>query len=106
MIFGTHLLLYSRDPEADRAFFRNVLGFPSVDAGESWLIFALPAAELGIHPGDSNFVEHHADQGLSDAKVYLMSDDLRATIVALELKGPKTGRIVHAQWGIPTTVRL
>jgi catechol 2,3-dioxygenase-like lactoylglutathione lyase family enzyme len=106
MIFGTHLLLYSRDPEADRAFFRNVLGFPSVDAGEGWLIFALPPAELGIHPGDGNFVEHHADQDLSDAEIYLMCDDLGATIVALELKGAKTGRIVHAQWGITTTVRL
>ena len=62
MINGVHLLLYSRDPEADRAFFRDVLGFPSVDAGEGWLIFALPPAELGIHPGDGKFVQNHADQ--------------------------------------------
>ena len=65
MINGVHLLLYSRDPEADRAFFRDVLGFPSVDAGEGWLIFALPPAEIGIHPGDGKFVEHHADHELS-----------------------------------------
>lgn len=106
MIFGTHLLLYSRDPEADRAFFRNVLGFASVDAGEGWLIFALPPAELGIHPGDGNFVEHHADHDLSGSVIYLMCDDLRETIAELEQKGAKTTEIVQAGWGITTTVRL
>ena len=106
MINGTHLLLYSRDPEADRAFFRNVLGFASVDAGEGWLIFALPPAELGIHPGDGNFVEHHADHDLSGSVVYLMCDDLDQTIAALEGKGAKTTEIVQAGWGITTTIRL
>jgi hypothetical protein len=68
MINGIHLLLYSRDPESDRAFLRDVLGFQSVDAGEGWLIFALPPAELGIHPGDGNFVEPRTlrQRGLSD----------------------------------------
>jgi hypothetical protein len=64
MIHGVHLLLYSQDPEADRAFFRDVLDFKSIDAGEGWLIFALPPAELGIHPGDGKFIQHHADQKL------------------------------------------
>ena len=106
MINGTHLLLYSRDPEADRAFFRDVLAFQSVDAGEGWLIFALPPAELGIHPGDGNFVERHADHELSGGIVYLMCDDLRETMAALERKGAQTTEIVQAGWGITTTVRL
>jgi predicted enzyme related to lactoylglutathione lyase len=106
MINGVHLLLYSRDPESDRAFFRDVLGFESVDAGESWLIFALPPAELGIHPGDGKFVERHADHELSGSVIYLMCDDLNATIESLNSKGAKTTEIVQAGWGITTTVRL
>jgi hypothetical protein len=106
MIIGTHLLLYSRDPEADRAFFRDVLEFNSVDAGEGWLIFALPPAELGIHPGDGSFVERLADHELSGSVVYLMCDDLQGTIAALERKGAKTTEIVQAGWGTTTTIRL
>ena len=106
MINGVHLLLYSRDPEADRGFLRDVLGFRSVDAGEGWLIFALPPAELGIHPGDGKFVERHADQELSGSVVYLMCDDLRATIDALNGQGAKTTEIVQAGWGVTTTIRL
>jgi len=106
MINGVHLLLYSRDPEADRVCLRDVLGFRSVDVGEGWLIFALPPAELGIHPGDGKFVERHADQELSGSVVYLMCDDLRATIDALNSKGAKTTDIVQAGWGVTTTIRL
>jgi hypothetical protein len=106
MINGTHVLLYSRDPEADRAFFRDVLRFPSVDAGEGWLIFALPPAELGIHPGDGKFVERHADHDLSGSVIYLMCEDLHATIADLERQSVKTSAIVPAGWGITTTIRL
>jgi len=106
MITGNHLLLYSRDPEADRVFFRDVLGFQSVDAGEGWLIFALPPAEMGIHPGDGKFVEHHADHNLSGSVIYLMCDDLHATIESLKSKGANTTEIVQAGWGITTTMRL
>lgn len=106
MINGTHLLLYSRDPEADRMFFRDVLGFHSADAGEGWLIFALPPAELGIHPGDGGFVQLHAGYELSASAVYLMCDDLRETIDALERKGAKTTEIDQVGWGITTTIRL
>lgn len=106
MINGTHLLLYSRNPEADRAFFRDILGFPSLDAGEGWLIFAMPAAELGIHPGDGNFVERHADHELSGTILYLMCDDLLQTIEALNSKGVQTTAIVQTGWGITTTIRL
>lgn len=106
MINGTHLLLYSRDPEADRAFFRDVLGFSSVEAGEGWLIFALPPAELGIHPGEVSSDQHHRDQELSGSAIYLMCDDLQETIASLERKGAKTTEIVQAGWGTTTTVRL
>jgi hypothetical protein len=64
MITGAHLLLYSKNAEPDRAFFRDVLGFRSVDVGGGWLIFALPPAEMGIHPGSGDFVQLHADQHL------------------------------------------
>jgi catechol 2,3-dioxygenase-like lactoylglutathione lyase family enzyme len=106
MIHGVHLLLYSQDPEADRAFFRDVLDFKSIDAGEGWLIFALPPAELGIHPGDGKFIQHHADQKLLGSVVYLMCDDLRETIHSLTAKGVATTEIQEAGWGITTTVRL
>ena len=99
MINGVHLLLYSRDPEADRAFFRDVLGFQSVDAGGGWLIFALPPAELATHPGDDKFVELHADHEPSGGVVYLMCDDLRATMESVQGKAAKTTEIVEPGGG-------
>lgn len=54
MIRGAHVILYSRDAEADRAFFRDVLGYPFADAGRGWLIFALPPAEVAVHPSERN----------------------------------------------------
>jgi hypothetical protein len=106
MINGTHLLLYSRDPDADRAFFRDLLNFKSVDAGEGWLIFAMPPSELGIHPGDGQFVQRHADHDLSGVVVYLMCDNLQETIAALAEKGARTTEILEAEWGITTTLPL
>jgi hypothetical protein len=106
MINGAHLLLYSRDPDADRVFFRDMLGFPSVDAGEGWLIFAMPPAELGIHPGDGNFLERHADHELSGTILYLMCDDLPQTVDTLNSKGVQTTAITQAGWGTTTTIRL
>jgi hypothetical protein len=106
MIHGVHLLLYSQDPGADRAFFRDVLSFKSIDAGEGWLIFALPPAELGIHPGDGKFIQHHSDQELLGSVVYLMCDNLRETIHSLTAKGVVTTEIQEAGWGITTIVHL
>ena len=60
MITGAHFLPYSTDADADRQFFRDVLGFPAVDAGEGWVMFALPPAEIGVHPSSENFVQRHA----------------------------------------------
>ena len=61
MINGAHFLLYSKDADADRAFITNVLGFPSVDVGRGWLIFALPPSEIAVHPAEDEFTQEHGD---------------------------------------------
>jgi predicted enzyme related to lactoylglutathione lyase len=106
MITGAHFLLYSKDAAADRAFFRDVLQFRTVDAGEGWLIFALPPAELGIHPGDGGFVQVHAEMRLLGALLYLMCDDLNSMMRSLEAKGVTCTPVMEAGWGITTTLRL
>ena len=97
MITGVHAIIFSRDPEADRAFFKDVLGFPAVDAGGGWLIFALPPAELAVHPAD----------GDARHELYLMCDDIRATINSLRASGVEfTREITDAGWGLVTALRL
>lgn len=106
MINAAHMVIYSKDAEADRAFFRDVLGFPSVDAGGGWLIFGLPPAELGIHPaneagwkGSEVLIGHH--------QLYLMCDDVEATAKELKNKGVEFTRAVQdAGWGLLTSMRL
>jgi catechol 2,3-dioxygenase-like lactoylglutathione lyase family enzyme len=97
VITGVHALVYSREAEKVRAFFRDVLGMRSVDAGQGWLIFALPPAELAVHP----------DEGETRAALYLMCDDVHGTMRALEAKGV---RFVHPVadrgWGLVTALRL
>jgi catechol 2,3-dioxygenase-like lactoylglutathione lyase family enzyme len=106
MIFGTHLLLYSRDPEADRAFFRDVLGFAHVDAGGGWLIFALPPAEMGIHPAENNLTRTHAGQDLATGTLYLLCDKLAETLTDLAAKGVDHTELQEAEWGLATSIRL
>jgi len=106
MIHGVHLLLNSVKPEADRAFFRDVLNFPHVDAGEGWLIFALPPAEVGIHPAEKDLTHPHAGQNLAAATVYLMCDSLRETIDQLAAKGVDYTEVQEAGWGIASSIRL
>lgn len=96
MIFGAHVIVYSKDAAADRAFFRDVLGFTSVDAGHGWLIFALPPAEVAVHPADEN--DRHA--------FYFMCNDLPAEISALGEKGVRCSDVQEAAWGSITTIRL
>jgi catechol 2,3-dioxygenase-like lactoylglutathione lyase family enzyme len=96
MINGAHVVLYSRDAEADRAFFRDVLGFKSVDAGRGWLIFALSEAEAAIHPAPEQ--EKH--------ELYLMCDDLKSEMEALAAKGVKCSIPVEARWGVITKIQL
>src|SRR5215510_11161960 len=96
MIIGAHVIVYSKDPEADRAFCRDVLGFAAVDAGRGWLIFALPPAELAVHPSDA--LERH--------ELFLMCDDLDAEIVALGAKGVAVTDLQEAIWGSIARIRL
>ncbi len=95
MITGAHTILYSPDADALRAFFRDVFGFPAVDAGGGWLIFGLPPAELAAHPGET-----------SGSELYLMCDDLEATMDELRSKGVELGPVSDQGWGRVTTIAL
>jgi catechol 2,3-dioxygenase-like lactoylglutathione lyase family enzyme len=99
MIFGAHLIVYSRDAAADKAFFRDVLGYRSVDAGHDWLIFALPPAELAVHPVDG-------DDGDGGHELYLMCDDLQTEMAALLAQGIRCGEVEEARWGSVTKIQL
>jgi catechol 2,3-dioxygenase-like lactoylglutathione lyase family enzyme len=96
MITGAHVVIYSKDAEADRAFFRDILGFASVDAGHGWLIFALPPAEAAFHPADEN--DGH--------ELFFMCDDLLAEMRALRDKGVACSEVQEARWGSITRIRL
>jgi hypothetical protein len=96
MINGAHIVLYSTDPEADRAFFRDVLRWPHVDVGEGWLIFRLPPAELGVHPADDN--DRH--------ELYLLCDDVRATVAELRARRVECSALEEQSWGRLTRLRL
>jgi len=106
MITGAHVLLYSNDAEADRAFFRDVLEFRWVDAGHGWLIFKLPPSEAALHPTDGDPAEGHAGHRMLGAEFYLMCDDLQALIQSLAAKNVVCAPIDRAPWGIKTTIRL
>jgi len=106
MIFGAHVLFYSQDAEADRAFFSDVLGLRSVDVGHGWLIFALPPTEAAIHPADRDFSQTHAGQQLLGAVLYLMCDDLKAQIASLKQQNVQCTEIQEAPWGSSTTIPL
>jgi len=106
MIFGAHILFYSQDPEADRAFFSDILGLRSVDVGHEWLIFAMPPAEAAIHPVDGEFSQAHAGHQLMGAVLYLMCGDLKAEIASLQEKNVQCTEIQDAPWGRSTTIPL
>jgi catechol 2,3-dioxygenase-like lactoylglutathione lyase family enzyme len=94
MISGAHVIVYSQDADADRIFFRDVLGFRSVDAGHGWLIFALPPAEAAFHPGGDKH------------ELYFMCDDLAVEMATLAAKGVVCGEVHQERWGSITTVPL
>ena len=96
MISGAHVIVYSKNAEADRTFFRDVLGFKSVDAGHGWLIFALPSAEAAFHPSDEGGVH----------QLYFMCDDLKAEMAALASKGVECSKVEEQRWGSITKMRL
>jgi catechol 2,3-dioxygenase-like lactoylglutathione lyase family enzyme len=89
MINGAHVVIYTKQPDADRAFFRDVLGFPSVDAGHGWLIFAMPPLEAAFHDAPKN--DQH--------ELYLMCDDMEATLAQLKAKKVEVSAINEERWG-------
>ncbi len=92
-----HAVVYSPAAEQVRAFFRDVLGLPSADAGGGWLIFALPPAELAVHPAETD----------SRHEIFLMCDDIQATLAELRDKGVEVARDVTEQrWGLLAAIRL
>lgn len=106
MIIGTHFLLYSKNADADRTFFRDVLKFPFVDAGEGWLLFAMSPAEAGIHPMESEFTQDHAGHQLLGSVLYLMCDDLDEMIASLKARNIECSKVETAGWGRVTTIPL
>ena len=96
MISGAHVILYSKDANADRDFLRDVLGFSSVDAGHGWLIFALPPAEMAVHPAEEN----------GKHELYFMCDDLKAEMAELGKKGIRCSDVHKERWGSITKIRL
>jgi hypothetical protein len=106
MINGAHVLLYSEKPELDRAFLQDVLQFPYVDVGHGWLIFALPPAEVAIHPADGETVGQHAEHRQIGAVLYLMCDDIVAEIAMLKSKGVSCTEVAEERWGVRTTIQL
>ena len=96
MINGAHVVIYTKDPEADRAFFRDVLAFDSVDAGHGWLIFALPTAEAAFHDAEHN--DRH--------ELFLMCDDIAQTLAQLRKKKVPVSEISEQRWGTLATFTL
>lgn len=96
MINGAHVVIYSKDVEADRGFLKDVLGFRSVDVGGGWLIFALPPAEVACHPAEEN----------NQHEMFLMCDDLKATIAELDAKGIQCTELHQQPWGVLTKIKL
>jgi hypothetical protein len=96
MLTGMHAVIYSRDAAADRAFFKDVLGFSSVDAGDGWLIFAMPPAEVAFHPAEGG------DRHL----VYLMCDDVTTEAARLAERGVDCAPVSDQGWGLLTSIRL
>ena len=96
MIIGAHSIIYSIRPEADRAFLRDVLKFPSVDVGEGWLIFGLPPAEVAVHPAEENDIH----------EFYLMCDNVKAFVAEMKKKKIDCDPVADRGWGIVTNVKL
>jgi hypothetical protein len=96
MITGAHAIIYSTNAEADRAFLRDVLAFPSVDVGHGWLIFRLPPAEMAVHPGSKNDVH----------ELYLMCDDIEAFMSRMSGHGVSCSAAQSMGWGLLTQIEL
>lgn len=101
MIAGVHTVVFAEDPVAARTFFREVLGLESVDAGDGWLIFALPPGELAVHPGPG------WDQPTGGHRLFFMCHDIRRTKEELEAKGVEfVGQLSEERWGLLVRFRV
>ena len=89
MLTGAHVVIYSKNDEADRTFFKDILGFPSVDAGHGWLIFGLPPAEVAFHPAESS----------GKQELYLMVRDIEQFVGQMRALGVPCGTIHDQRWG-------
>jgi len=96
MIIGAHSIIYTKDPEADRAFFRDVLKMPNVDVGEGWLIFGLPPSEVACHPSEKNDIH----------EFYLMCDDVGVFIAEMKTRKIPCDPVQDEGWGILTAITL
>jgi len=96
LLTGAHSIIYSKNPEADRAFFRDVLGLPNVDVGQGWLIFGLPPSEVAVHPSDQN----------GRHEFYLMCADIEAFVGKMKAASVACGPIQDQGWGLLTHVAL
>jgi catechol 2,3-dioxygenase-like lactoylglutathione lyase family enzyme len=106
MITAVHTLVYAEDPDAARAFFRDVLGMPSADTGGGWLIFKTGPSEMGVHPSSWEYGGH---RGSTDQRfdLSLMCDDLEATMAELRAKGAEfEGDLQEEPWGVTTQLRI
>ena len=97
MITGAHAILYSKDSDADRAFFKDVLRFPHVDVGGGWLIFGLPPSEIAVHPTEDEGGTH---------ELYLMTDDVEAFVADMKKRGRSCDAVSNQGWGMLTRVTL
>jgi catechol 2,3-dioxygenase-like lactoylglutathione lyase family enzyme len=95
MIFGSHVILFSTDADADREFLGRVFGLDHVDAGGGWLIFGLPPGEVAVHP-----------ETAPGAQLYFMCDDLGAEMARLDAIGVQCSEVDEARWGSVTTIRM
>ena len=96
VLTGVHIVVYSKDPDADRAFFKDTLGFRSVDAGRGWLIFAVPAAEVAFHPDNEN----------NKHEMFFTCDDIEVQMADLRKKHVQVGETSEERWGTRTTISL
>jgi hypothetical protein len=96
MIIGAHSIIYSNNPDADRAFFRDVLKLTNVDVGDGWLIFGLPPAEVAVHPADKNNMH----------EFYLMVDDVEAFVGKMKERNTKCSPVQDEGWGLLTQLTL
>lgn len=96
MITGAHSIIYSKNPDADRAFFRDVLKLTNVDVGGGWLIFGLPPSEVAVHPAEEN--DHH--------ELYLMCDDVEAFVAAMRAHQVACAPVKDQGWGLLTSLTL